>query len=128
MAQSALKKSLSARRVNIAEHTIYIYIYHQLLAHYNSKNLGGVWVQEYTVLVPPATVRRTQVKTLPLSIRRRYSGSSWRGFQRKNATSWRHLKVFGIHRRPNAYTEVELDHLQVALVGDVVDFSAWDSS
>ena len=44
--------------------------------------------------------RKSHLETLPLSIRGRYSGSFWRGFQRKNATSWRHLKVLGIHRRP----------------------------
>ena len=43
---------------------------------------------------------RSFLKTLPLSIRGRYSVSFWRGFQRKNATSWRHPKVLGIRRRP----------------------------
>ena len=44
--------------------------------------------------------RKTHVETLPLGTRARCNGSFWRGFQRKNATSWRHLKVLGIHRRP----------------------------
>ena len=43
---------------------------------------------------------KDHVETLPRSTRARCNGSFWRGFQRKNATSWRHLKVLGIHRRP----------------------------
>ena len=41
--------------------------------------------------------RKTHVETLPLGTRARCNGSFWRGFQRKNAASWRHLEVLGIH-------------------------------
>ena len=58
------------------------------------------------------------MKILPLSIRRRYSGSSWRGFQRKK----RHFmeaseglrnsqkgEVAWLEHKGYAYTEVEVD-------------------